>query len=840
MRLDKNTHFIILNMSLAEPYKNQTNLNIKALCKHYVNDDEKDFASPAKFILYIPFYLKFSMTLASFVKVIMDYLGEEQFQKFNNELNSGQKIQDLIKKHILKDVNFESKAKNHILFEIFRFEIFEFSSASGCFTNHNFIKMLNFVIYTQGQLNLIRKIQNEFKVYFEKFYLQVKDNFIYEYLGHDLKINLARINSFYNCKNLKRCNSFKIKRENSDNIYYEIESWEFSLDEYSLDNPDCNAYQNFILDKIQQCQNIFINLACNCNCNNLKTCPKLTDFNFNVSTLDIETAWQPCISEEEREIRVFATELTGIVACVIMQQLFFKNTEYSKTKRFMILVFLNGVDQDAINAEIKCLFDRGKFIKGIHFIKTFKNEKDLIEDVYCEMGWSDFHFTYNGTGFDHVFLIIRLVLLNNFREFCPNSSNLIDSPLFLKKLLSLKTYEMSQIKISNSICYSSPKTKKFIIKCKNCHVEMGVKENSLKMSCTVCHEPITITLDQLSLKIISSNSSMPLTHHLDLLFQPMLTSKVINKKLDSVSIYHFKVHIVASKWLDNHFIFMIIIDDKVSEGIFLNRFTSDINLVSFNLNTASNQIDDATNFRLKKIVCPNFYTTNLSSSAKTDDNHSSAWTKNEMSSFAKLDDKNKKLEEIWLQTINKEDKAQKCLEIWASNDDVDKTEYFYKRMEYLSIKKTSDISIQELNKWNSVEIISNSLEYCLKDVELTFELETRFKFLNNIYANISELPLFDNFSQPMSFQSQYNYFKNNSDMKFQFISPDQIKNLVLPSMHVEVPKISDRRVIKVDAINKIKEMWETNKTVYNEKDLGISGEADFNDVDYVTNLIARS
>lgn len=476
---------------------------------------------------------------------------------------------------------------------------------------------------------------------------------------------------------------------------------------------------------------------------------------FKVVTFDIEVGWIDPSVEKEKMPTVF----DGYVQCIcFVDATFNKKSGYFK-ECYKILAFCPS----SLNFDkMKSQFDNAIKSENVKII-MFSKEEDMIKSFFYYLNTScDYLISFNGKKFDWPFLIMRYnhLVSNIFSNTYFNSMNLsndfflrnvTESPASIKYLCPCSNKETS--------FRSNAQTKCEFFFCDSCGKMIGIKECLNNPSRLLIKTPASY------FKSVENQ----LLFHRDLCGDERLVVKSLKRSLEVMCNYHFRkqveqVHV--GKEDDECVVIHVKIKEKQNKTNLVKTmrvFQENIKIFCYMLDPNSLEFQKSFTGNLV-----NFLIVHDSSGSLDNVVYRTSVKYNEKNvydkdyDYVKLDLEPEKFDDLddnFLFSIILDVKIKKG-DINVDNVLSQASKY------YISVGKTSELTIKESMNWCSEEVAIKTCEYCLFDIKLTFELEKKIVTVLQ-YCDFSKdsRPIFEILSNTTSAIGRHFYlcdlYKNN-------------------------------------------------------------------------------
>lgn len=681
----------------AEP---SNSIFLTFLCKFESKNDYAIKIFP-KFILHFPIYVRFGVLLSKY----------KQLERLN------------------KTSPADSKKLGRFFSE---FKIVSFSNVCSAFTNNIFVEKVSVIAKTKDEYEYLCSVQSEYGLFVDCLLdKNMGLNFFF-----DQAMEIDRVMSFEKTLNevfiLTSTEIFsKIKCPGSAVQFLELFVKPFNLHGMQIGRVEKSlANDHFFMEKCDNC----IRLICE------SVSPEEGDeikneMIYRVGAFDIECGWN-----FNQPIEEFVSPLTGHVQAITVVMDRYTRKCYEKNNIIVVYVLCNAlIEEKEFSKKFWEALDqkfaqptRSKFI-----LLPFRDEGAMILQFFKDICHLDFLVSFNGRRFDIPFLVHRYNFLKqDLSELCKTGYNL--------NYVSLEKYNPLL-----SIC--SSRLASFKIKCHICKNEVKFSEKKDGNVCPKCAIQINGILPSASNKNYTNISlsqftdialELPLTFHKDLSLVKELSQETQDGKLETICNFHFKKKI-AKVWLKEPSA-LIRIKGFCSlaeiESI-VNIFFYGAKLVTFSLETNSNQMVQIDNFRLEKIcICkeedarPEQF---LAENAQTCDL---------LQNFSQnlFTEKLKKYHHVYTNFCETEfekcNSSQKFAVYFET--DIDRAG-FGGSGQFVSLGKTSEITIEESMIWSNVDVAVKTVIYNIYDSVLTKALEDQIMSITEIALGcIDHLPSF--------------------------------------------------------------------------------------------------
>lgn len=603
---------------------------------------------------------------------------------------------------------------------------FEYYNQGNYITNHLLICLTKYMICTKKELEIVNSVQSLYKCFVNSYFHSNED--LVFFIQNNF--NAGGVFNFYNIYNFLETSEKSLNFKYSDEKKYinsNIKYYEFTLYVGHMKRKDINFEKlNFDFKKTynDQLQNIYRLMK------PFDISKELYNkVELNVLCYDIEVGW---INATENETE-FINPFKGYIQCIaIITTKFLKEYKNDKINK-IIMVYLPDNVKDSNICD-------GMNINGNWKVVLFNSEIKMIEYFFYQLTKFDICIGYNIKSFDHPFLINRYNILKskNIKDLNYINSIILDGNW---------DFKFSTQFISSVVC--------------KCKCGKDVKKNNnddnflFMCSCGCIFDSKMENLKIMNIKknYLESNS----VFLLDLYNVDELKMNVENGKLETVCNFNFKKMIKNYRKLDRENLYFVVLKDKFKNDLsfknFCEIYTENIKCVGFRMNSVSNEITNKINFILDKVLMfeqedidindvygnwDNFIKIEKYAHVNVLSKESQKWQNRETDLFCG----------IFL-------KLKNCKEI------VD-----LKSLNFLSIGKTSDLTLSEQQNWKNEYHVLKTLEYCSFDTLLTMNLEYILNSLVDIErAYDTHLPLFTYFSlkapQLSEYITLYDLYKTN-------------------------------------------------------------------------------
>lgn len=661
------------------------------------------------------------------------------------------------------------KNSNSDLEYLFKKKVFKYSNKGGSFTNHLLIQMLNFIVYKCDDFGFFSKIQQKYKCFLDTMFFR---NYCMEYL---LK-NQFKTSEIYNLNKIRNLLSLhdetKIKKldvyGNNMSSFYEL------IIKVPFEINDDKKYHDFCLNILRDIKN-----------ENFTTDEQilmgLSKAKFVTGFFDIECGWINNIAHKE-----FVTPITGYVQSISLILDIYSGSGYEKTPRAYIYCFIDPKFLDYGNYDVKkCFYDLKKRIKMVNLdIMIFKSELDMINSFFNHSSTMDILFGYNSKRFDLPFLVHRANILKNGDIF---------EQKYLNSYLFCSNY---RFKINSS------KLVNLKAKCKKCSKLIAYNKNNPKVfNCMICNNVQEAKADgNLVLNIYKDcDEDLPFSFHCDLFLNKQMRGDLENSRLETVTNFHLKKKVGNILRLDGNVFIML--HDRVNadniESIF-RVFFKNSKIVLFKIKSDTKEISNKNELRLDKIfVCREG---NIAEISNIDNFYS-----------------HEKFDHVNIPkgvTLSKKSGVKDDFCVFLKAKQCDTFNFIIDSESYVSIGKTSEMSIDESMKWKSVDDVINTIEYNLYDSIITAELEFHFVSLSEINMSVRDfMCVFQTLSKTVAKKTEFTYlFKLiPTDFIFMNYTFDQYNSFFNIPMKVECFTLKE--CIKRQCLENLKETSQEDDNV---------------------------
>lgn len=465
--------------------------------------------------------------------------------------------------------------------------------------------------------------------------------------------------------------------------------------------------------------------------------------------------------------------------------------------------------------------------------------------------------SFEGTGFDIPFCVHRLAVLPYMAR----------GSIDLEALTAASFHEINGSVISAhdySLSVKSPLQSEVCQKCPRCvDLKVFMRRDKTRglYTCVNCAGTYKLSRDMpLSMQKCTRFQpprTFPFSEHIDLRFKAIISENLANKKLDTVCLHRFKKRIIEfqdTPPLHRRSTLLRISEMAQNFESLCFRFAPNTRCIVFTIDSASNQVLHEICSKIVQISC--------SIGGKVYVLDSANFNRSVVSHVAKLSEVSATCEiDIFLELNCKLD---------------EKYEHLQKSCElFVSVGKTSEISLDELMRCETPDVLMKIASYCVKDVLLTFGLESIFKTLKDIYmCELTNLSIGDTLNKPTSFHAQNQYVRGLVATNYvsRLASFKELVPLFWAAMRVEVPSLAELdlaakqprydndadnilcgplethclpggvKVLGTAAISDVKDYWDAEKNllVHNEHMLKIAGEVDTSDLDAVIREVVKA
>lgn len=708
-----------INTTITKKYTNTNYLEIEIFCRM----NEKFENNIKYFVLKLPIYFQCSISLSAFYFISNEY---EKFEKTTDKKD--------------KDIKFFENVKKFLNIVPYLYQ-----NKGCCYTNFLPIHLKTYMITTKNIFHIFKEIHNVYP-FFVDFFLY------YNNLSFEFNIQ----------KQINIGNVFSLKKFNFNLFKVEICTYDNLI----------NKYLNITIKNINELNNI---CSQSFNYDNLIKYKNLSDKYFDIifgDSLNIEDSIKYKLINIKYDVLCFDIE-TGFLD--INQQGFpMPPNSYLQVIGFIESTFKNGYS----NSMKKTIYIHStqftksdileSFTTKIYNIVFFENEIDMIKSFLELASSKDFIYGYNSKEFDLPYLINRYSFLK-FRQEFGNQINL----KVLKKNLHINIVPLRSSNNFPIQKVTSIYNYRTSFLCPKCKTKNNVNS---PLSNIVCYnkdcgeifndQDLILKIEDLSIdktKVNSNTNEFPFTVHIDLftikdLIDNSKNSNLPNKKLETIANFYFKVKIKNIIYnsvdtlcleLNNNFSYTDVIR-------FIQRFLEDIKCVIFLINKQTNQFENRIEMRLQ----------NINIFLKEDDQMCNLkdWENTYNICFF---DKSTHASVFYNKCKNvtnsffEQSYYKICLVLKKPNDlNIESFNYFLENIQvfYISIGKTSDLDLQRQQHWLIKDDCIKTSEYCIKDVEITFQLEYMLNSIINFQTTTRwAMPLFDVFTFQMAQKSEYEY-----------------------------------------------------------------------------------
>lgn len=692
-----------------------------------------------KFILFLPGYVRVEMLMSQYMQLFLlmytNLKSEEEESSLPDHLKT---LLDITKSNFSQlnnnslvtlsaARNTKNLNNNKInIVKSFFMTIKPINSRQVCnsFSNHNLILALSFNITTFASLELVKQVQDEFKCFINCFLDQniCLDYFIYQ------RFELHRLMSL-NELNVKKLPS--IERVNKINKFTEVEVQQYKIEFNPKGTEEYTAYCDSVLSSLRK---KFVDAYPN----------EIVEDRvaYSVCVFDIECGWTPpiaCLDSEEIKRCGMINALTGYVQSICLSLSPFKLKYYTDDTKYITLVYLDrsnlSIDKKEINSILEDMFKTKNMSRDNYIVEFFYSESEMIERFLCVAMRTDVLIGFNSKNFDLPFLINRLNIIENGLHYTfINNVRLFDNSFFNQIYSSMfATIKCKCLNCSNLTAIRMASNEWKCISCKNSLPPLYIGDAANKMP---NFKYIKMTKD------LKQKNELPFTLHIDLMLVPEITNcGTTNKKLETLVNFHFKLLVSV---YDRNDINVTNDDDDFLSVISLSSYSltacknlksvylQDISICLFNICQENDEIINKKDYRLKSC-----------------------------------------------EIVNKEgipigDKQDDCylkFLIKRCEPSSKRKDLIFKGL-YLSIGKTSDISIEESMIWSSSNRVASTIFYNIFDVIITTKLEHQKNVVSqlNYSNNLFKLPPVILFGKTEAGKSAFKYItqliRNGNDFLY--------------------------------------------------------------------------
>lgn len=635
-----------------------------------------------------------------------------------------------------------SKTGEHRLKRLFaEFEIVKYSNGCAPFTNHNFIEKVSVVAKTMDEFKYLEGLP---KAGFNIFV----DCLLDKNPGLDFFLNQATdIDQVFSFERVS--DKVFLYGETGVRSKFVCEDQEVKILEFFV-KPYCDVS----LPKTKKNDSLYMRacvgfLESICGVVGEAESKEIKEtLSYRAGAFDIECGWQ-----FNKRLEEFVTPITGYVqAITTVLDRFSIRTSYLK-RNFIVVYVLGAAVKNRAKFEELFLRERNDRFPASAVIRLyfFNDEAGMIFQFLTDTCHLDFLFSYNGRLFDLPFLVHRY-------NYLKRPMNELEQTYFLN-YVSLNTYNRllnvssSRIGVMNVKCdackndfkYESAKVRDGAIACSKCLHQVLLK--------TPTSEPKNCTNFGIA-KYRDVQIELPLTFHKDLFLIKSLGQDTQDFKLETICNFHFKKKVggffCGDVGVKN---VLIELSDKCSSVEIRNIasvYFYKAKIVTFSLEQNSNQMIHLDKHRLTRI---------LVSREPADCKRWEAENNLGISCEVFFPQKAKKHCHVYTNFDDTE----------LDRDDLSGSFHCYLYTEtvqeplcglgqFVSLGKTSEISIEESMIWDSDEVAVNTVLYNIYDSLLTMRIEDLIMSITECALGaVDHLPCFLLFARTPAAKGGFNY-----------------------------------------------------------------------------------
>lgn len=691
-----------------------------------------------------------------------------------------------------------------IINELLKIKPIYFTKRGSSYTNFLPCSMYEYFIHSYNRYTFFENIQKSFPFFV--------DFFMYSKVNKHLEFNIQRrknLGSVFSLRRLLESGNFSIserklinnrtfldinlsykKKCELNNMVKEIDNDKYDLDNIKGSSVPSNSNQKFFKKALDSIHDDFFHAEYDVLCSSeiyIKS-------NFTTLCFDIEVGFH------DKYENGFPKPTNSYCQCIaFLENVFNKGYNKEETvKSIFVYLHSNMRSSEVFRVKYK------EFCKKYN-VYFYTNELTMISDFLLHLSTKDFIYGYNSREFDLVYLVNRYGILNYLNN--DDVNNQTNFNQIVRVMDFIQRVDIDHFKLDTlaggekiKLLYEFD----FYFFCNKCNKKVVLprkytlnnskillRDNTgslIIVTCLNCKknytETFTIEICKLSIeKRISGylKYEFPMSYHVDLILNQDLTNNIElqNKRLETLTIYYFRKKVYRIHETGNYLI--VILNDPIdkSEMVnFGNIFLENIKTVTFNVEKITNQLVNCIELKTKDLIFFELDEDTINKDApdekdkyyKQYDNIYDSIINNYSCSDIEVNNYGKTI----INTKNKQEqhKFVPVLILSLDKKSIVNVKKLYESGGniFISIGKTSDLEMSVQQHWETYEHVYLTSNYCIKDTEITMQLEYMINSILNVkHSPYQKLCVYDTLSMNAPGKSEFEYVYDLYEIIFIFV-----------------------------------------------------------------------